>query len=124
MTTGIEAAKAKASGAKKLMPHLQRGWRIEDGGWISFAVSCACFRLWAEGIRPIHHFLEHRTDGLPGSIEFTVLCRREITTIQRVIQPRLRFHRFAKSFVNLVHERSLITTACPRFDNHRIHSQG
>jgi hypothetical protein len=44
----------------------------------------------------------------------------KISTIQRIVQPGLRFIRFSKGFVDLVYECGFVPSTCPCFGDHRF----
>src|SRR5262249_4915480 len=57
---------------------------------------------------------------LPGAVQLAMLTWVQVFTVTGVIQPGLRFHRFAHGLVNLVHKRPKISSPAQGFGIHRI----
>lgn len=72
-------------------------------------------RVLAEVIGSVHHPGEHAADLLPRAVEFCVQFRRNVTRIECVVEPCLRFACLAKGLVNLVNEGRFVTSSGPGF---------
>src|SRR5438045_481682 len=98
------------------------GWRMEDGGWRMGIHRQRFESLWeTKRIRAIDHSREHRAGSLPAIIFRSMFLRLQVSTVQSIVQPRLRLHRLAKRLIDLVDKRRFITASRPSLRNHRAH---